>query len=132
MVVGSDDFVCVQKGWDVIIQAAMLRNFPDTNGVLWFNDGHVGDKLNTLPIIGRKRYRKFGYIYHPEYTSLWCDNEFMEVNKDVQVYSDQVLFKHAHPAWDATGRSDELYKRNEAFFNIDKIVYESRKRKGFN
>lgn len=131
MIVSSDDMRCVKPGWDVIIQAAMKRNFPDTGGVLWFNDGHVGNKLNTLPIIGRKRYEHFGYVYHPDYTSLWCDNEFMEVNADKQIYNDLILFDHAHPAWDKTVRTDELYKRNESFFHSDKIVYESRQRQGF-
>ncbi len=133
MIVSSDDMRCVKGGWDVIIQAAMKRNFPDTDGVLWFNDGHVGDKLNTFPILGRKYYERFGYVYHPDYTSLWCDNQFMEVANmlEKQVYSDQVLFDHAHPIWDATIPTDELYRRNESFFQQDKIVYESHKRNNF-
>lgn len=133
LIAGSDDMKCVQRGWDVIIQTAMKRNFPDTDGVLWFNDGHTGNVLNTFPILGRTYYHRFGYVYHPEYTSLWCDNEFMDVANglDKQVYSEQILFDHVHPAWDATAQNDALYKRNESFFYQDKIVYESRKKQGF-
>ena len=131
LIVSSDDMFCVKQGWDAIISGTMEKNFPDTDGVLWFNDGYVGNRLNTMPIIGRKRYKKFGYVYHPVYTSLWCDNEFMEVNKDKQIYFNTILFRHEHPAWNKNIRRDALYDRNESFYQSDKIIYESRKRQGF-
>ena len=60
------------------IRQKMIKHFPDTDGVLWFFDGWRKD-LNTLCIIGRKYYERFGYIYHPDYKSFWCDAEFTEV-----------------------------------------------------
>ena len=57
----------------------MTELYPNTDGVLWFNDGNQGNRLNTLCILGKKYYERFNYIYHPDYTSLWADNEFMDV-----------------------------------------------------
>jgi hypothetical protein len=61
----SDDMIPIVKGYDDVIRSHMLASFPDTNGTLWFNDGHQENKLNTLSVMGRKMYDSFGYIYHP-------------------------------------------------------------------
>lgn len=133
IVVASDDMVCVCPAWDEIIRQEIEHYFPDTDGVLHFNDGYTGNKLNTLPIIGRKYYERFGYVYNPTYTSLFCDNEFMEVASSTkrQVYSETILFKHEHPAWNANVKPDGLMKRNESFYLKDKAVYEKRKLNNF-
>ena len=62
------------KGFDSIIRNEMQKLFPDTDGILWFFDGWRKD-LNTLCILGRKYYDRFGYIYHPDYNSFWSDAE---------------------------------------------------------
>ena len=60
---------------DDIIRFHMINNFPNYDGVLFFNDGYSSCKLNTLVICGCKYYDKFNYIYYPEYRSFFCDNE---------------------------------------------------------
>jgi len=75
----SDDMIPQVKGWDEAIRDKMKIHYPDTDGCLWFNDGYTEDKLNTLSCMGKKYYERFGYIYNPEYQSLWSDNEYMEV-----------------------------------------------------
>lgn len=99
LMLASDDMIPLVKGFDNIIREKMLEEFPDTDGVLWFNDGYRGNELNTLCILGRAYYERFGYIYHPAYKSLWCDNEFTQVSKALnkQTYIDQVIIKHDHP-----------------------------------
>jgi hypothetical protein len=79
LLLASDDMVPLVNGYDTIIKEKMTTHYPDTDGVLWFNDGHQENKLNTLCILGKKYYDRFGYIYHPDYFSVWCDNEFMDV-----------------------------------------------------
>ena len=74
VLLASDDMVPVVKGFDTIIKNKMNETYPDTDGVLWFNDGHQGKKLNTLCILGKKYYDRFGYIYNPDYKSVYCDN----------------------------------------------------------
>ena len=78
ILLASDDMVPVFFGYDEIIRNSMKDEYPDTDGVLWFFDGHRTD-LNTLCILGKKYYDRFSYIYHPTYLSTFCDNEFMDV-----------------------------------------------------
>ena len=101
----------------------MEKNFSDTDGVLWFADGNRKD-LNTLSILGKKYYDRFGYIYNPEYKSTWCDNEFTDVANILkkQVFIDRVIIKHEHPDWGFGGR-DNIHNLNSSNENYDKSVY---------
>jgi hypothetical protein len=128
----SDDMIPQVNGWDNIIREDMQKYYPDLDGVLWYNDGYAGRRLNTLACMGRKYYERFGYIYHPAYKSLYADNEFMEVanNLKKQTYIDSVIIKHEHPA--NTGKPyDERYRITESFYSEDKAMYEKRKQAGF-
>lgn len=132
IVLASDDMIPTGMGWDRKIQQDMAKHFPDTDGVLWYNDGAVGNKLNTLSILGTKYYRRFGYIYHPDYKALWCDNEFMEVAEMMgkQVYIDDVIIRHEHPVW-GFGKSDSLNQRDNRYYHDDQQTYERRKGERF-
>lgn len=128
LVLISDDMIPIVKGYDDIIRYKMKLFYPDTDGVLFFNDGYLGPKLNTIYICGSKYYQRFNYIYYPEYKSLWCDNEFMNVANQLkkQTYIDDVIIKHEHPAWNILVPLDELYKINDSYNNVDKKLYFSR------
>lgn len=126
----SDDMVPQINGFDDIVANAMNDYGPSLDYALHFNDGRTGDKLNTLSIMGSKMYYNFGYIYHPDYISLWCDNEFHDVTKrDGKVtYLNKVIVKHS---WtDYTGK-DDLHKRNEKYYDQDKRTYMIRKSRKF-
>lgn len=129
ILLASDDMIPTTKGYDDIIRIKMNQHFPDTDGVLFFNDGYAGFRLNTLVICGSKYYQRFGYIYNPEYKSLWCDNEFMDVANRLgrQIYFDEVIIKHEHPANNRSIISDSIYKTNNRFDTEDKKTYERRK-----
>lgn len=129
----SDDMICQKKGWDNQIIGEMLKYYSDTDGVLFHNDGFVGERLNTMCILGRKYYERFGYIYNPEYKSLYCDNEFMDVANELklQTYFSEVLFKHEHPANNGE-LADALYNSNDKHFQRDKSLYLKRKQQNFN
>jgi hypothetical protein len=109
----SDDMMPKLKGFDMIIRKDMNKHFPDKDGVLWYNDGHQGDKLNTLCILGRKYYDRFGWIYHPGYKSLFSDNDFMQVSKLLGKvkYNSLCIIEHQHWFWMGE-EMDELYTRN--------------------
>jgi hypothetical protein len=111
----------------------MTELYPDTDGVLWFNDGNQGDKLNTLCILGKKYYERFNYIYHPDYTSLWADNEFMDVANllNKQTYFNDVIIRHEHPDV-GLGQRDFVHFDNIKFDYIDKEIYLKRKSNNFN
>ncbi len=133
-ILASDDMICQLTNWDLIILNAMESHYPDTDGVLHFSDGYAKERLNTMCIMGRQYYKRFNYVYHPDYVSLWCDNEFMLVSQKLQKakYFEQVLFKHEHPANTPSGLNDELAKRNESYYHKDQITYENRKAINFN
>lgn len=131
ILLASDDMIPQIKGYDTIIRNKMLEHYPDTDGVLFFWDGYCD--LNTLVIMGRKYFERFNYIYHPDYTSLWCDNEFMEVadRLNKQTRFKDCIIKHEHPVRNKSIKRDNLYNKNESFYKSDKLVYERRKQNNF-
>jgi hypothetical protein len=132
VLLASDDMVPKVKGYDNVIRDKMKENYPDTDGVLWFNDGHQGNKLNTLSILGKKYYDRFGYIYYPEYKSVWSDNEFMMVGNLLgkQTYFDEVIIEHEHPDW-GYGNRDVIHQINSNNENHDKLLFMKRKENNF-
>jgi len=133
ILLASDDMIPVEKGFDRIIKDNMRKYFPDTDGVVWFNDGYQEDRLNTLCILGKKYYERFNYIYHPAYKSLWCDNEFTHVSQKLkrQVYIDKIIIRHEHPASNNSIIEDELYEKNLKLDSKDRMTYERRKKENF-
>jgi len=125
----SDDMICQHAGWDKEVSAAFADG--DLDRCAHFPDGHQ-TVLCTLPVMGRAYFDRFGYVYHPEYDSLWCDNEQTDValRDGKMLRSDVVLFRHDHPAW-GTGRWDPLYRHNEGKNAKDKATYERRRALGF-
>ena len=132
VLLASDDMTPKVKGYDNIIRNKMKEFYSDTDGILWFNDGHMGNKLNTLCILGKKYYDRFGYIYHPEYKSVWSDNEFMLVGNILgkQTYFEQVIIEHEHPDW-GYGSRDEIHQNNSKNENQDKLLFTKRKDNNF-
>ncbi len=128
----SDDMIPVVKNFDRQIVRAMKRYFPKMDGALHYHDGFYGkDKTITLSIMGKKLYDYFGYIYHPDYKSFFCDNEFTdEVRRLKKVkYFPEIIVRHN---WKGGPRSKcALYRRNSKMGKGDGAVYERRKKLGF-
>lgn len=130
LVVVSDDMVPIVPNFDAVIVQDMLQYFPDLDGALHYNDnGHCGSKLISLTVMGKKLYDRFGYIYWSEYVSLWCDNEFTDIVRQLGKvkWIDRCIIQHMFMKH---GR-DSLYKRNETFYDADQVVYDTRKRLDF-
>lgn len=132
LLLASDDMIPQVKGYDKIISEKMSEHYSDTDGVLWFNDGFQGNRLNTLCILGRKYYERFNYIYYPEYKSTWCDNEFMDVANllNKQTYFDEIIIKHEHPDW-GYGNRDIIHSKNQNDLSYDMSLYNTRKKINF-
>jgi hypothetical protein len=148
ILLASDDMVPEEKGYDEIIRQKMTDLYPDTDGVLWFFDGYRRD-FNTLCILGKKYFERFGYIYHPSYKSFWCDNEFTDVANQLgkQTFIDKVIIRHIHPDWiqrdqitakiyeniHKTGGTgiDQTFMKNLPFEQLDARNYKQRKELGF-
>jgi hypothetical protein len=133
----ADDMEPVEDDWDDIIVQDMVREFPDLDGALNYNnDPRLEDKgaegyktLITLPVIGRKLYDKFGYIYHSDYKSEWCDNEQTEVFESLGVLRHinrrPIVHKWAE-------NQDALMRRNmQIGWSQDRQTYARRKATNF-
>jgi len=131
VVLVSDDMIPQLQGYDDVIRNHMMSKFPDTNGILWFNDGAQGDKLNTLCVYGRTMYQTFGHIYHPEYKSLFCDTELTDLCKGELaskcLYVPYCIIRHEHPGTGFSQNMDALYERNQRYWNEDMYTYIRRK-----
>lgn len=122
----SDDMVFIQQGFDNIIRENI------ENGLLHLPDGFTNERLCTYPIMHVDYYKQFGYIYHPDYKSLWCDNEQTEVAKKSYRYKyvSEQIFEHRHPS-NGNAKKDEQYKITEKFNSVDKATYQRRKKVNF-
>ncbi len=135
----SDDMLFVRPGFDEIIVSDFIH-CADIHGrldtVLHYDDGNrYKAELMTMSIIGREYYNRDLYIYNPDYISLWCDNEAMEVAKIRGKYKymgdGNVLFNHLHPMHNKAGKMDAQYRKTDSFFMHDKLTFEKRKANKF-
>lgn len=108
----SDDMI-IEKGFDSVVRNA-FENSLDL--FLHLPDGYANERLASMSIMGRDYYNRFGYIYHPSYESVYCDNEAMDVAKSLNkyVYVNEHVFKHIHPANVGSHLMDEQYKKTES------------------
>lgn len=86
----------------------------------------------VVSIMDRVYYNRFGYIYNPEYISLYCDNEATEVARKLGRYKfvDKIICEHLHPV---TGRAknDDQYRYTQSFASEDKKTFMRRRNYNF-
>jgi hypothetical protein len=130
VLLASDDMAPQRDDYASRIVSLFAEHFPEGDGVLHLNDGRVGRKLATICCCDRKYFSRRGHLYHPSFTSVWCDNEWQEVAESLGrlVYVDDVLIRHE---WVGEHCPDALHKRNESFSNADCRTFRHRKLAGF-
>jgi hypothetical protein len=128
----SDDQRFLVFGFDEMIRKGFKDHFPNLDGFIHYPDENAREALATMSIMGKPYYDRFNYIYHPEYISLWCDNEAMQVAKILNkyVFINILIFDHFHPAYKKAERDDQ-YKYTESFYHSDKEIYLKRKNINF-
>jgi len=128
----SDDMVFNIFGFDVMIGVDMLNHFPDFDGLLHYPDQDAKEHLATMYIAGRKFYDRFGYIYHPSYKSLWCDNEIQEVAKRLGKYKycGYQINVHLNPAYGHLEK-DEMFLKQQGYWVEDEMNFNQRKARNF-
>lgn len=133
-----------KDGWSILVATADdmepsqdwdLEIIKDFNGdffkaINYNTDPRVADfkTLITLPIIGKKLYDHFGYIYHPAYKSELCDNEQTAVfeRMNILTHIDKKIIEHK---WHEN--QDELMRNNIIKGYTDRSTFEQRKTAGF-
>jgi|694.fasta_scaffold100459_7 hypothetical protein len=130
MLLASDDMVPERKGYDT----AMRKAYMDYGGdcAIWMNAGDQ-PRIATLCGMTRAYYQRFGYIYHPDYVSLWCDNEWTDVARSLNrlAYVEDVYIRNASPDWGGKVPVDKLYQRNNRHYHADQHTYTRRLAAGF-
>lgn len=123
----SDDMVVIKKDFDEVIRS----KFTDLNMVLHTPDG-ANNTLLTISILGRYAYNYDGYIYHPSYEGLYCDDEAMNVamKRNHLIFCDTQLIQHIHPNYGQAER-DLQYCRYDKTEQKDRLNYEKRKEQNF-
>lgn len=134
VILQSDDMRWEQHGFDDVIRESFTKHFPDCDGVLHTNDGKVGIRTMTLTIMGIKLLKQLGYLYYPDYISVYADNDLTELTRMMgkYVYVDKVLCRHFHPIYNLTSW-DLQYRQTESKENYkhDKKIFEKRKSENF-
>jgi hypothetical protein len=93
LIVVSDDFGC-PDGWDRAV-AEVVGDRRDA--AVLVHDGIEG-RIMTLPILGRALYETLGYIYHPAYVSMFCDDDLTHTAAAMGRLVDarHLMFPHRH------------------------------------
>lgn len=131
LIVVSDDFQC-PKDWGKSVERAVKgrRDF-----VLKTADG-IQPYIVTLPILDRRYYDRFGYIYNPVYSHMFSDMELTHVADLLgrMVVRQDILFPHRHysiiPQRHRPAK-DEVTIRADATFEPGKKIYLDRVRNNF-
>lgn len=127
LILASDDLIPCAPGYDNTIATHMQEYFPDTDGSLHYINLMWYQKLDIMCIMGYKYYKRFNYIYHPDYISFHCDNEFTDVKNLLgkNKYIETQLFNHYFVLGDDTAN------RNHGFYHHDEPLYRSRAARNF-
>lgn len=127
----SDDFDCPEN-WGPLV----LKEFEGVEGpcLLKIDDClqpfHV--PVLTMPIMNRALYERLGYFWHPEYRSMFVDEDLYQVCKKNNwlKLAPHLKFPHNHVS---VGKSqdDETYRRSAANWDQGKALFARRKAQGF-
>lgn len=119
LIVISDDTDCFNV-WDTSLT---VMCYSRKDYVAKTNDG-LQPTLITMPIMDRTYYERYGYIYHPNYVHMFCDQELTAVAIMTGKYIKLPLtFEHLHYSTGKTPKdalnikNDHTWSQGEALFN---------------
>lgn len=120
-VVVSDDFDCPEH-WDTLLLEALKGKSDFCAKTI---DGHQ-DWLITLPIMDRKYYERFGYVYHPDFKHMHCDLDLTCRAWMLGKYITLPLeFKHNH--YSVIGQKpDTINVKNNSTWGHGKMLFNKR------
>jgi hypothetical protein len=133
LLLASDDMIPISQDYDDKIINFFNNVIGNYDAVIKFNElSNNYSELNTIPIIGHLYYKRFGYAYHPEYKSFFCDLEFTAISKILNkeyFFNESIIIHHNPIIMGVEG--DNLYEKNSKFFDIDKINFLKRYKNKF-
>lgn len=127
----SDDFDCY-KGWGLDV----VKQFENENRPLLIKCDDGLQQFNvpvlTIPIMNRALYDRLGYFWHPEYKSMFVDEDLYWTAFKLAALKmcPQIKFQHNHPS-NGKAANDEVYMRSSANWDQGKALFAKRKAEGF-
>lgn len=127
----SDDFDCFPD-WGKAVE----KEFENENRPLLIKVDdclhHPSVPVLTIPIMNRQLYNRLGYFWHPEYKSMFVDEDLYWTSFKLNAIKNawHLKFEHQHSS---VGKSpdDETYRRSSANWDQGKAVFAKRKQLGF-
>jgi len=150
LIVNADDqFAC--RDWDRDIQgisAQQIGTMVDICARPWVIEVSTGTPqeheraIMVMPILSRARYEQQGWVFFPEYESMFADNDFCETARQDGVVIDarHLMFPHRHPMFDQGGWREDwkeradialLAQNRQQSYEIGKEIFAVRKAAGF-
>lgn len=125
LILASDDMIPVVSDYDDEIVKKFESSGLGLDCIIHTHTARWSDILDINCIMGRDYYKRFNYIYHPEYKSIFADNEYTDVSKMLKrnVFTPNFCpFRHEWKGGDKT----EI--KNHNFNHEDYKVFELRKK----
>lgn len=123
----SDDQRFIQPQWDAYVRVDFNAIFPSLDGFMSYLDPDTKGALTTYSIIGRPYYNRFGFIYDPQFKSLFCDNLADICAKALGKYhfSSTQLIHHYNPSYGYVGfEPDNMYVEQQKIgWSEDQAMY---------
>jgi hypothetical protein len=128
LIVSADDqYPCENGNWD---RELIAKVPPTTDFIIRVSSGARNEQsrnVMVMPIMSRPRYEKQGFVFWPEYESMFADQDLCEsaYADGVVVDAWDLLFPHHHPVVDPTVQIDEAYafqNRTEAYTTGEAIL----------
>lgn len=129
----SDDFKCPERWGELLENEIKTHVFGDC-WLLKVDDClqkfHV--PVLTIPIMSRTLYMILGYFWHPDYKSMFVDQDLYEVTKKNGwlKLAPHLKFPHHHPS-NGKAIMDETYRASEKNWKQGEIMFSKRKALNF-
>jgi hypothetical protein len=122
IVVVSDDFDCPEH-WD----EKLLKEVEGKEDFYLKTKDGIQDFIITMPVLDRKCYERFGYVYFEGYSHLFCDTEMAAVGHMTgrTIYSD-LFFEHCHYSVKKS-KKDAINLKNDKTWGQGKRLFYKRK-----
>lgn len=127
----TDDFKPFEN-WGL----AVLKEFEGENRPLLLKVDDCLQKFEvpvlTIPMMNRALYERLGYFWHPEYKSMFVDEDLYWTTRKLGAlkYAQHLKFEHQHVS---VGKApdDETYRNSAKNWDQGKAVFAKRKALGF-
>lgn len=127
----SDDFKCFDN-WGLAVQ----KEFEGVSQPLLLKVDDCLQKFQvpvlTIPIMNRQLYERLGYFWHPEYKSMFVDEDLYWTAQKLNATKmcPHLKFEHQHVC-NGKASDDDTYRASAANWDQGKAVYQRRKTEGF-